>query len=60
MTFTPFPAFRPEVQVYLRSCEHLLGATSLLGSLPFSQGEQEMMEYYLTEVRKILAATTKT
>jgi hypothetical protein len=51
--------FRPEVQVYLRACEHLLVAASLPKSPPFSHDEQEMIEYYLAEVGKILAVSTK-
>ena len=58
--FSPVPMkFRPEVEVYLRASEHLLVGASLLKSPPFSQGEQEMIEYYLNEVGKILAVSTK-
>ena len=59
--FSPVPiTFRPEVEVYLRACEHLLEGASLPKSPPFSHGEQAMIEYYLTEVGKILAVATKT
>ena len=59
--FSPVPmTFRPEVEVYLRACEHLVVGASLLKSPPFSPSEQEMIEYYLTEVGKLLAVPTKT
>jgi len=59
MSISPFPAFRPEVQVYLRACERLLIGATIPNSPPFSHDEREMIEYYLNEVGKILAVSTK-
>jgi hypothetical protein len=55
MSEAPFSAFRKEVQRYLRSCEHLVAATLP----PFSQDELTIMKFYVAEIEKILAASTK-
>jgi hypothetical protein len=55
MSDNPILAFRPEVQVYLRSCEHLVAAA---GTPPlFSEDERAMIQYYMAEVGKILAVS---
>jgi len=45
MANSPFPAFRKEVQDYLRSCEHLISAVISPNSPVLSKEELEMVEY---------------
>ena len=55
MSEAPFSAFREEVQRYLRSCEHLIAATPPL----LSPEEWAIVKFYVAEIEKILAASTK-
>lgn len=52
--FSSFPSFRPEVQDYLRSCEHLLSVPVAPHNPPFTEEELLVVNYYAAEVTKML------
>jgi hypothetical protein len=54
MPDSPFPSLRPEIQNYLRSCEHLLSIPAASHNPPFSADELQIMNYYAAEVAKMV------
>jgi hypothetical protein len=47
-------SLRKEVKDYVRSCEHLLSDAALPAAVPFSAEECGSIEYYTTEVTKLI------
>jgi|RhiMetdeSRZDD1v2_1073273.scaffolds.fasta_scaffold2738314_2 hypothetical protein len=52
-------SIRPEVQKYMRACEHLLAAVSFPDSRPLSEDEQRLIEFYRAELVKVLGPLVK-
>lgn len=52
-------SFRPEVQKYIRACEHLLSAVSSPDCKPLSDDERRLLEYYREELVKAIGAVMK-
>ena len=59
MSNSPFFPYRVEVERYFRSCESLLAVVAATTTEPFSNEERVMMGYYVAEIEKILAVSTK-
>ncbi len=57
MSENPIFAYRPEVQDYLRSCEHLLVAATEPPSLTVE--ELAMIGYYVAQLQKLLPVSEK-
>jgi hypothetical protein len=53
----PLLAFREEVQVYLRACGNLVAAHHT--PPPFTPQEMAIIKYYMAEIGKILAVSSK-
>jgi hypothetical protein len=49
-------SLRKEVKEYIRSCEHLLSESALPTTAPFSPTECGSIEYYTTEVTKLISS----
>ena len=49
-------SLRKEVKEYIRSCEHLLSDSALSTAVPFSPTERGSIEYYTTELAKLLSS----
>jgi len=47
---------RKEVKEYIRVCEHLLSEAALSTATPFSAEECGIMEYYNSEVAKLMSS----
>lgn len=56
---SPVLQFREEIVNYLRSCEHLISVSAVPHDPPFSPDEREIVEFYATEVAKMLDQTEK-
>jgi len=50
---------RPEVQAYLHSCEYVLALASATQHKPFSPDELQLMNYYASEVVKMIGEMAK-
>lgn len=49
-------SLRKEVKEYIRSCEHLLSDAVIEPAVPFSPEECGSIEYYTTEVTKLISS----
>jgi hypothetical protein len=49
-------SLRKEVKEYIRSCEHLISGAAFSPVVPFSQEECGSIEYYTTEVTKLISS----
>lgn len=54
MPSSPFPTVRTEIQEYLRCCERLLSAALMPDHPPFSEEEEQIIEYYAVELLKLI------
>jgi hypothetical protein len=52
-------SFRPEVQKYIRACEHLLSAVSSPDCKPLSDDERRLLEYYREKLVNAIGAVMK-
>ena len=52
-------SFRKEVLDYLGCCENLLAALSAPRTCPFSQEEQDVLAYSVSELQKVLVIYNK-
>ena len=59
MSDSLLPPLRPEVQNFLRSCEHLLSVPAVPHNPPFSPNELLMMNHYAAEVTKMVGELAK-
>ena len=53
----PYFPFRNTVELYFRACANLLATAPT--PPPFSQQELSMIGYYVTEIQKLLAVSTR-
>jgi len=58
MPDNPVFVIREEIQLYFRSCQHLLAAAS--NPPPFTQEERAIIKYYMAEIEKTLPVTQRT
>ena len=52
-------SFRPEVQKYIRACEHLLSAVASPDCKPLSNDERRLLEYYREKLVNAIGAVMK-
>src|SRR5215831_12779708 len=54
MPSSPFLNVRTEIQEYLRCCERLLSAALMPDHPPFSEEEEQIIEYYAVELLNLI------